>query len=98
MKTLKTLSAAMLVAILAPAAGLAQDSAVSPEQMQQLRDAMVSAGCVVASETTAGSVENTTGFAPELLAEIVEALRATGEIIDYGTEGGIQLTSGPCAN
>lgn len=96
MKTFKILSAAALSAALVPLAASAAD--VTESEMQAVRTALASVSCVVSDSSTASMVENNTGYDTEKLELVVEALRATGEVIDINDGQGIRLTSGVCAN
>lgn len=66
------------------------------EQLDALRSAIATAGCVINNEETATSVENATGFDEDLLLAAVEQLRASEEIVDVPGQGGIKLVSGQC--
>lgn len=98
MKILKTFCAAALGAALVPMAAVADDTAVTATQMQAVRSAIAAVGCVVDTQSAAASVETFTGYDQDRLALIVEALRATGEIVDIDDGEAIRLTSGVCAN
>ncbi len=94
MKTLKTLA---LCAVFTSSAAFADDPIVPTEaELDSMRSAIASVGCVVDTDEAADAVEDATGFNEELLQASVEQLRVYEEIIDATDEGGIKLVSGNC--
>ncbi|MBN2905579.1 MAG: hypothetical protein JXJ18_02600 [Rhodobacteraceae bacterium] len=96
MKTLNVLKTLTLCAVMTP--GVALADTVSTADLDAFRSAVTAAGCMVNSEATAAAVESATGFDEAKLEAIVTELRGMGEIADVDEDGGIQLTSGECAN
>ncbi len=94
MKTLKTVA---LCAVFASSAAFADDVITPTEaELDSVRSAIASIGCVVDTEESASAVETATGFNEGLLQASVDQLRVYEEIVDASDEGGIKLVSGNC--